>query len=133
MISEMPTEPATAKKAGPSRDFAYTSSMWELVFGDGRLAIIDYVCGNCHKNIHFHLWKATYCPHCGAPVFGALRKKLDGKQGRIGRDANFLEGQKYAGPDDRSRPLGGRQRRKAASHNNDPTRPETGRQRGRVR
>jgi DNA-directed RNA polymerase subunit RPC12/RpoP len=53
-------------------------------FCGGRLAIIDYVCGNCHKNIHFHLWKATYCPHCGAPVFGALRKKLDGKQGRIG-------------------------------------------------
>ena len=108
MLSEMPTEPATAKKAGPSCDFAYTSSKWELVFGDGRLAIIDYVCPNCHKNIHFHLWKATYCPHCGAPVFGALRKKLDGKQGRIGRDANFLEGQKYAGPDNRSRLVGRR-------------------------
>ena len=90
---DMSTEPTTGQKVGPRKDPAYTSSRWEPIFSDG--AIIEYVCSNCHKNVFYRDWNATYCPHCGAPIFNFPRNKLTGTQGRIGDDNKFLEGLRH--------------------------------------
>lgn len=72
---------------GPSR--------WEPEFSEG--AIIEWHCGECHKIIYWGLWNATYCPHCGAPIFNFPRRKLDAPQHR-GISYSALENLKYAGP-----------------------------------
>ena len=68
---------------------------WNPEFSEG--AIIEWHCGECHKIIYWGLWNATYCPHCGAPIFNFPRRKLDAPQHR-GLSYHDLEGMKYAGP-----------------------------------
>jgi DNA-directed RNA polymerase subunit RPC12/RpoP len=81
-----------------------SSKFWEPEFAEG--AIIEYSCGNCHKNVYYALWNATYCPHCSAPIFNFPRRKLDAPQHR-GVSYDDQEKMKYAGPkNDRPRHLG---------------------------
>lgn len=46
-------------------------------------AIIEWHCGSCHKIVYYACWQATYCPHCGAPIFNAPRQKMDGPQRHV--------------------------------------------------
>lgn len=73
-------------------------------------AIIEYRCGNCHKNIYYSCWRATYCPHCGASIFNFPRKKLDAEP-HHDRTYSYLETLKYAGP---GRTNGAKSERQAA-------------------
>ena len=69
-------------------------SGWSAEFSEG--AIIEYSCGNCGKIIYWKLWKATYCPHCKAPIFNFPRRKLDGQyRGWAYRDQEKVQ---YDGP-----------------------------------
>lgn len=79
------------------------SSRWEPEFSEG--ALIEWHCGECHKIVYYSLWRATYCPHCGAPIFNFPRRKLDAPQHR-GMSYNQMEKMKYAGPNDRPRSMG---------------------------
>jgi len=70
------TEPEPPKSG--EVDQVYLSNSWEIMTGEGgSLDVIDHICPGCHKNINWQLWAATYCPHCGTPIFGAKRRKLD--------------------------------------------------------
>ena len=60
-------------------------------------AIVEWRCGNCHKNIYYSCWRATYCPHCGASIFNFPRKKMDAEP-HHDRTYSYLETLKYAGP-----------------------------------
>lgn len=75
--------------------------------------IIEYHCGNCHKAIYYACWRATYCPHCGAPIFNFPRKKLDSPHPAPGRGWNYADQErlKYAGP---GRTTGSKSERQAA-------------------
>ena len=69
-------------------------SGWSPEFSDG--AIIEYTCGNCGKIVYWKLWRATYCPHCKAPIFNFPRRKLDGQyRGWAYRDQEKVQ---YVGP-----------------------------------
>lgn len=69
-------------------------SGWSPEFSDG--AIIEYSCGNCGKIIYWGLWRATYCPHCKAPIFNYPRQKLDAQyRGWAYRDQEKVQ---YDGP-----------------------------------
>jgi hypothetical protein len=70
-------------------------SHWEPEFSDN--TIIEWRCGECHKNIYWGLWNATYCPHCNAPIFNFPRRKLDAPQ-HNGMSYSDLERLKYGGP-----------------------------------
>jgi DNA-directed RNA polymerase subunit RPC12/RpoP len=82
-VPRVPNEP----QHGPSR--------WEPEFVEG--AIIEWRCGECHKNVYYSLWNATYCPHCGAQIFNFPRRKLDAPQHR-GTSYSDQEMMQYAGP-----------------------------------
>lgn len=60
----------------------------------------DYYCRKCKKTVYYSLWQATYCPHCGTPIFSASTKKIDAEMRHNWHD---YEEMKYAGPDKRSR------------------------------
>ncbi len=70
-------------------------SQWVPDFADNQ--IIEWHCGNCHKIIYYGLWRATYCPHCGAPIFSYPRKKIDAPQYR-GWRYDDQDKMKYNGP-----------------------------------
>jgi len=55
-------------------------SAWQAEFEFN--SIIEWKCGNCHKNIYYSCWNATYCPHCGSPIFNFPRQKLNAPQHR---------------------------------------------------
>ena len=82
-------------------------SEWQAEFSGN--AIIEYRCGNCHKNIYYSCWRATYCPHCGAPIFNFPRQKMDAPQ-HHGWGYADQERLKYAGP---GRTNGSKSERKA--------------------
>ena len=88
MSNEAPTAAAPAP-SGPSQ-----RQLWEPHFSENQ--IIEYSCGNCGKIVYWNLWRATYCPHCGAPIFNFPRRKLDGQyRGWAYRDQEAVE---YVGP-----------------------------------
>ena len=109
MLSEMTTADAPAQSVPGT--IQRQPSRWVPEFDFN--TIIEWRCGNCHKIIYYGCWKATYCPHCGAPIFNFPRRKLDAPQHR---DMTFseLEKMKYAGPDNRSRLVGRRVSGKAS-------------------
>ena len=71
-------------------------SHWEPEFESN--SIIEWHCGECHKIVYYACWNATYCPHCGAPIFNFPRRKLDSPQHR-GMSYSDQEKMRYAGPD----------------------------------
>lgn len=93
MAEELPTADAPAP-GDPIPSQQRQPSGWSPEFSEG--AIIEYSCGNCGKIIYWKLWKATYCPHCKAPIFNFPRRKLDCQYHGWGyRDQ---ENVKYVGP-----------------------------------
>jgi DNA-directed RNA polymerase subunit RPC12/RpoP len=84
----------------------------EAIRGEGgRLDVTDYRCQECHKLVHYQLWGGQYCPHCGAPIFSAPRRKLAGPTGRR-PDYGYLEKLEYAGPQPKSHDPDRRKKRK---------------------
>jgi len=102
MLSEMTTVDAPAQSV-PNAHEGRKLSHWEPEFAFN--SIIEWHCGECHKIIYYHCWRALYCPHCGAPIFNFPRRKLDAPQHR-GMSYSDQEKMKYGGPDNRSRSLG---------------------------
>ena len=130
MLSDSLTAGTPAQSA-PNEHEGRKPSHWEPEFSEG--ALIEWHCGECHKIVYYSLWRATYCPHCGAPIFNFPRRKLDAPQHR-GMSYNQMEKMKYAGPDqkDRSRSLEGRRGPKPAKDHSHHPGAQARRQGGRV-
>jgi len=94
--------PPTDVPSQPQRE----PSLWVPEYSDNQ--IIEWHCGECHKIIYYALWQATYCPHCGAPIFNYPRRKLDAPQHR-GMSYKELERMQYDGPGRTARPKAERQ------------------------
>ena len=99
MIGDISTAPDAPVNSIPN-ETGRKPSHWEPEFFHN--TIIEWRCGECHKNIYWGLWNATYCPHCNAPIFNFPRRKLDAPQ-HNGLSYSEMENIKYAGPDNRSR------------------------------
>ena len=129
MLSEMTTADANRTSVPPTnRGHKPSNWMPHFEFND----IIEYSCSNCGKIVYYMLWSALYCPHCGASIHNFPRKKLDAPQARE-IPYNDLEMMKYAGPDNRSRLVGGRGGRKASRNHRHAGRPQDRGKHSRVR
>lgn len=119
----------TPAQSAPNEHDGRKPSHWEPEFSEG--ALIEWHCGECHKIIYYGLWRATYCPHCGAPIFNFPRRKLDAPQHR-GMSYAQMEKMKYAGPNDRPRPVGSRSGKAAPKNHSHSGRPPLRRKPSRV-
>ena len=120
MLDDSLTADAPAQSV-PNTHGGRKPSNWEPEFSEG--AIIEYSCGNCHKIVYYSLWRATYCPHCNAPIFNFPRRKLDAPMHR-GMSYDDQEKMKYAGPqNDRPRSLGRGRGSEPAKDHSHPGRP----------
>jgi DNA-directed RNA polymerase subunit RPC12/RpoP len=127
MLSDSLTADANRSSVPPNR--GHKPSNWTPHFEFN--AIIEYSCSNCGNIVYYALWRALYCPHCGAPIHNFPRKKLDAPQLRE-MPYNDLEKMKYAGPNDRPRSLGRGGSAKATGHHSHSGRPPFRRKPSRV-
>ena len=98
MDDDSRTEDAPAKCVPNENEGRKLSKCWEPEFQFN--VITEWYCGECHKPVYYHCWRATYCPHCGAPIFNFPRRKLDAPQHR-GMSYSDQEKMKYVGPERR--------------------------------